>query len=129
MMLGPSSMALYPPSTVTTAGLDNTFSTTSSICTSSIISSRKFFLSGPCHLPNTNLANPLNSRIPFYHAAEATAAIKPLLGKRYISERGSFHMDLWNSFRQLHWMEAQKTADGKGTLRVWNTNERYSKLK
>lgn len=44
--------------------------------------------------------------IPFYHAAKATAAIRPLLGPTYRSQKeDSFLLSLWNTFRQCQSVE------------------------
>ncbi|KAH4007772.1 hypothetical protein HBI56_020190 [Parastagonospora nodorum] len=37
-------------------------------------------------------------RIPFYHCEEATWAVAPLLGERYIEQRTNFFADLWEAF-------------------------------
>ncbi|KAL5115831.1 hypothetical protein ACEQ8H_006326 [Pleosporales sp. CAS-2024a] len=37
-------------------------------------------------------------RIPFYHCEEATWAIAPMLGDRYIEQRTNFFADLWEAF-------------------------------
>ncbi|KAH0538371.1 Oleate hydroxylase fah12 [Glutinoglossum americanum] len=58
------------------------------------------------------------STIPFYHADEATEAIKPIMGKHYRSdtEGGSlgFLQGLWKSMRMCQWVEESEGAQGAG---------------
>ncbi|PSN63529.1 hypothetical protein BS50DRAFT_557552 [Corynespora cassiicola Philippines] len=48
------------------------------------------------------------SRIPFYHAQEATEAIAPLLGKAYVRTEGSFMYDLWSTFSTCKYVDERK---------------------
>jgi omega-6 fatty acid desaturase (delta-12 desaturase) len=57
-------------------------------------------------------------RIPFYHAEEATWAIAPLLGKRYIQQKSNFFGDLWESFTTCKTVEAGTGAQAGGL--VWS---------
>ncbi|ORY05712.1 delta-12 fatty acid desaturas-like protein [Clohesyomyces aquaticus] len=51
----------------------------------------------------------LFSRIPFYHAEEATNAIIPLLGDSYHAEKsGSYIYGIWESFTKCQWIEPDK---------------------
>ena len=56
------------------------------------------------------------STIPFYHADEATEAIKPIMGQHYRSntEGGplGFLKALWDSARWCHWVEPVEGAKG-----------------
>ncbi|MCJ1270830.1 hypothetical protein MMC22_010727 [Lobaria immixta] len=53
----------------------------------------------------------LFSRIPFYHAEEATKAIIPLLGASYHSDKQrAFLPGLWEAFTQCQWVEADDAA-------------------
>ncbi|GAB7365437.1 hypothetical protein MBLNU230_g6512t1 [Neophaeotheca triangularis] len=56
------------------------------------------------------------STIPFYHADEATEAIKPIMGQHYRSntEGGSlgFIRSMWNSARWCQWVEPNAGAEG-----------------
>ncbi|KAL8677750.1 MAG: hypothetical protein Q9186_005860 [Xanthomendoza sp. 1 TL-2023] len=56
------------------------------------------------------------STIPFYHADEATEAIKPVMGQHYRSqtEGGSigFLKGLWRSSRWCQWVERSEGAEG-----------------
>jgi omega-6 fatty acid desaturase (delta-12 desaturase) len=58
------------------------------------------------------------STIPFYHADEATEAIKPVMGKHYRSNTkdGSigFLKSLWHSARWCQWVEPSEGAIGEG---------------
>lgn len=58
-----------------------------------------------------------HSRIPFYHAEEATWAIEPVLGERYIQQRSNFFVDLWTAFTTCKYVE-EGTGAMKGGL-VW----------
>ncbi|KAH8711808.1 fatty acid desaturase-domain-containing protein [Phaeosphaeriaceae sp. PMI808] len=44
-------------------------------------------------------------RIPFYHCEEATWAVAPLLGDRYIQQKTSFFGDLWTAFTNCKFVE------------------------
>ncbi|MCJ1463068.1 hypothetical protein MMC07_001673 [Pseudocyphellaria aurata] len=51
------------------------------------------------------------SRIPFYHAEEATKAIIPLLGASYHSDKQrAFLPGLWESFTKCQWVEPDDPA-------------------
>ncbi|EEH42439.1 uncharacterized protein PADG_07259 [Paracoccidioides brasiliensis Pb18] len=58
------------------------------------------------------------STIPFYHADEASEAIKPVMGKHYRAdtEGGSigFIKSLWKSARACQWVEPCEGAQGEG---------------
>ena len=46
-------------------------------------------------------------QIPFYHAEEATVAIKPLLGKRYLEfKSGSYLWSLYDTFRSCRVLDS-----------------------
>ncbi|KAI1496828.1 fatty acid desaturase [Biscogniauxia marginata] len=68
------------------------------------------------------------STIPFYHADEATEAIKKVMGRHYRSdtEGGSlgFIRALWRSARMCQWVEPSEGAkgEGKGVLFFRNSN-------
>jgi hypothetical protein len=49
-----------------------------------------------------------SSRIPFYHCEEATWAIAPMLGERYIEQRTNFFADLWTAFTTCKFVEKGK---------------------
>ena len=57
------------------------------------------------------------STIPFYHADEATEAIKPVMGKHYRSdvEGGpiGFIKSLYSNLRQCQWVESMEGAEGE----------------
>ncbi|KAF9734722.1 hypothetical protein PMIN03_009606 [Paraphaeosphaeria minitans] len=44
-------------------------------------------------------------RIPFYHAEEATEAVRGLLGDKYIEQRTNFMADLWTAFMTCKYVE------------------------
>jgi len=58
------------------------------------------------------------SLIPFYHADEASEAIKPVMGRHYRSntEGGSigFLKSLWHTAEWCHWIEPSEGAKGEG---------------
>ncbi|KAH0559501.1 Oleate hydroxylase fah12 [Trichoglossum hirsutum] len=58
------------------------------------------------------------STIPFYHADEATEAIKPIMGKHYRSDTEGgplgFLQSLWKSMRMCQWVEECESAQGPG---------------
>ncbi|OQN98700.1 hypothetical protein B0A48_15366 [Cryoendolithus antarcticus] len=58
------------------------------------------------------------STIPFYHADEATEAIKPVMGRHYRSDtkNGSigFLQSLYKSARWCQWVEPNEGAEGEG---------------
>jgi len=68
------------------------------------------------------------STIPFYHADEATEAIKPVMGQHYRSDvkGGSFGFlkALWTSAKWCQWVEHSEDAkgEGKGVLFYRNRN-------
>ncbi|USW50021.1 Putative fatty acid desaturase domain-containing protein [Septoria linicola] len=59
------------------------------------------------------------STIPFYHADEATEAIKPIMGRHYRAnvEGGSlgFIASMWNSARWCQWVEPNEGATGENS--------------
>jgi bifunctional Delta-12/omega-3 fatty acid desaturase len=52
------------------------------------------------------------SRIPFYHAEEATWAIAPILGEKYIQQKTNFLGDLWKSFSDCRYVEEAPRGGG-----------------
>ena len=68
------------------------------------------------------------STIPFYHAGEATEAIKDVMGSHYRSETKNgwigFLRSLWTTARSCQWVEPAKGATGEneGILFFRNRN-------
>ena len=69
------------------------------------------------------------STIPFYHADEATEAIKPVLGRHYRKDPiqsglVGFVKTLWSSARACQWVEpiADVRGEGRGVLFYRNRN-------
>ncbi|KAL8820607.1 MAG: hypothetical protein Q9191_007478 [Dirinaria sp. TL-2023a] len=58
------------------------------------------------------------STIPFYHADEASEAIKPIMGRHYRSDTQDgawgFVKSLWKSARWCNWVEPVEGAEGEG---------------
>ncbi|KAI1653871.1 fatty acid desaturase-domain-containing protein [Daldinia decipiens] len=61
---------------------------------------------------DTHVVHHLFSRIPFYHAEEATRAIKPLLGDLYHSDEHSFMSSLWETSRDCQYVENDPSNPG-----------------
>ncbi len=57
------------------------------------------------------------STIPFYHADEATEAIKPVMGRHYREDRKDgplgFIRSLWTNSRHCQWVEPNPGAKGE----------------
>ncbi|KAI9727102.1 MAG: Oleate hydroxylase fah12 [Chrysothrix sp. TS-e1954] len=66
------------------------------------------------------------STIPFYHADEATEAIKPVMGRHYRAETKDgplgFIKSLWKSSRWCQWVERSEGAEGVGRDIVFYRN-------
>ena len=96
------------------ASLASTSSTASSIATSCTTSFRKFSISSTFLAPSSSLTS--HSSIPFYHAEEATEAIRPMLGNRYKQDDTPFWLALWQAFTTCH---VVKPAEGKPGVLQW----------
>jgi omega-6 fatty acid desaturase (delta-12 desaturase) len=76
----------------------------------------------------THVLHHFVSTIPFYHADEATEAIKPIMGRHYRSDAASGSTGLlkalYKSARMCHWVEPSEGAqgDGKSVLFFRNRN-------
>ncbi|CAD6570099.1 MAG: Oleate hydroxylase fah12 [Alectoria sarmentosa] len=66
------------------------------------------------------------STIPFYHADEATEAIKPVMGRHYLSDikdgPAGFLKSLWTNARWCQWVEESRGAEGLGKDVVFYRN-------
>ena len=68
------------------------------------------------------------STIPFYHADEASEAIKPIMGRHYRSNTTDgtvgFLKSIWTSARMCHWVEPTEGTEGeaKGVMFFRNRN-------
>ncbi|GAA6003561.1 hypothetical protein JCM10207_000390 [Rhodosporidiobolus poonsookiae] len=61
-----------------------------------------YLMHGICE---THVAHHLNSRIPHYHAWEATDALKKFLGPHYHSTDENMFVSLWKSYRQCRYVD------------------------
>lgn len=64
---------------------------------------------------DTHVAHHLFSYIPFYHAEEATNAIKPLLGEHYLVDHRPIFQALWQDWGKCRYVDSEE-ATGKGVL-------------
>ena len=62
---------------------------------------------------STHVVHHLFSKIPHYHALEATEAIKPILGEYYNSTSENPFVSLWNNYLYCKFKEEQ------GSVRWW----------
>ena len=67
------------------------------------------------HIGSTHVAHHLFSYIPFYHAEEATNAIKPLLGEHYLVDHRPIFQALWQDWGKCRYVDSEE-ATGKGVL-------------
>ncbi|MCJ1340318.1 Oleate hydroxylase fah12 [Bachmanniomyces sp. S44760] len=76
----------------------------------------------------THVLHHFVSTIPFYHADEATEAIKPVLGSHYRSDTSDgamgFVKSMWKNARWCQWVEPSEGAEGEnqGVLFYRNRN-------
>jgi omega-6 fatty acid desaturase (delta-12 desaturase) len=57
------------------------------------------------HIVDTHVCHHIFSQMPFYHCAEATEAIKPILGRFYLKDSTVVPVALWRSFRYCKFVE------------------------
>ncbi|KAK9363358.1 fatty acid desaturase-domain-containing protein [Lipomyces starkeyi] len=67
----------------------------------------------------THVAHHYSSRIPFYHAEEATQAIRKVMGKHYRQDKTNIILALWKTARTCHFVEGEgvkmyRNANGIG---------------
>lgn len=77
-------------------------------------------------ITDTHVLHHYISTIPFYHGEEATAAIKPVMGKHYRESKTKgffdFFRSMWHSSRWCQWVEESAGAEGNGVLFFRNRN-------
>lgn len=66
------------------------------------------------HIADTHVAHHLFSQIPHYHAQEATAALKPVLGAYYKSDSREVYSAMWHDWRACR--RVAPAEAGSGTL-------------
>ncbi|KAL4803815.1 fatty acid desaturase-domain-containing protein [Aspergillus unguis] len=66
------------------------------------------------HIIDHHVVHHLFNRIPFYHAEEATEAIKPVLGELYIREETGFMKSLFETYKACQFVGEE--ANGSGIL-------------
>jgi omega-6 fatty acid desaturase (delta-12 desaturase) len=57
------------------------------------------------HISDTHVCHHLFSSMPFYHAQEATAAIKSVIGKYHMKDDTPIAKALWRSFLACQFIE------------------------
>ena len=57
------------------------------------------------HIVDTHVCHHLFSTMPFYHAQEATKAIKEVLGPYYMEDKTPTNHALWRAFSNCQYVE------------------------
>jgi len=68
------------------------------------------------HIGDTHIVHHLFSKMPHYHAQEATEAVKPLLGKYYNLDTTPILSSLWQATKFCRYVEAEKAPENKEEL-------------
>lgn len=82
------------------------------------------------HIGDTHVAHHLFSQMPFYHAEEATRALKSILGPYYLRDTTPIAIALWRSFNNCDYVAPDATTNSEGILwyhRVPSSSEAKSK--
>eukprot|EP00250_Pteridium_aquilinum_P022662 c2551_g1_i1 orf=201-1337(-) len=64
------------------------------------------------HITDTHVAHHIFSTMPHYHAAEATKAIKPILGQYYQFDSTPVPAALWREFKECVFVEEDSPQEG-----------------
>ena len=62
------------------------------------------------HIADTHVAHHLFSTMPHYHAEEASAAIKPILGKYYKSDNRNVFQAMWNDWNVCRYVKPDEAG-------------------
>lgn len=62
------------------------------------------------HIADTHVCHHVFSKIPFYHAAEATAHLAPMLGRYYLKDETPVPQALWRAWREAKFVEDEPQA-------------------
>ena len=68
------------------------------------------------HIADTHVAHHLFSQMPHYHAEEATAALKPILGDYYLYDDRNVLLALWQDSAVTKYVAPDAESDKKGLL-------------
>jgi omega-6 fatty acid desaturase (delta-12 desaturase) len=80
------------------------------------------------HIVGTHVLHHLVSSIPFYHAQEATEAIKKVMGKHYHADRKTPLMTaFWRNQRDCQFVEESSGMNGSGVFMFRNLHGRGTK--
>jgi omega-6 fatty acid desaturase (delta-12 desaturase) len=60
------------------------------------------------HIVDTHVCHHIFSTMPFYHAEEATEALKPLLGRYYLKDPTPIPQALWRSYSNCNYVDDEE---------------------
>nr|UDV78689.1 fatty acid desaturase 2.3 [Perilla frutescens] len=68
------------------------------------------------HTADTHVVHHLFPTIPHYHAVEATAAVKPVLGEHYLFDEMPVVKALWRAAKECLYVEREEGGENKGVF-------------